>query len=119
MGRKRQNWEARWKPTRVGVKTPKLPSHLNSPRDERLMALEVGLIQGTVSVVGATVPLASLRVHHPQTLHRARASLREEPSLHAAIVQRVVAGGRGGAVCRGRSGGGGVDGGLPPGAPGH
>jgi hypothetical protein len=56
------------------------------------VALEVGLIQGTVSVVGATVPLTSLRVHHPQTLHRTRASLREEPSLHAAIVQRVVAG---------------------------
>ena len=56
------------------------------------MALEVGLLQGTVSVVAATVPLASLRVHHPQTLHRVRASLREEPSLHAAIVQRVLAG---------------------------
>jgi len=56
------------------------------------VALEVGLIQGIVSVVEATVPLASLRVHHPQTLHRARASLLEEPSLHAAIVQRVVAG---------------------------
>jgi hypothetical protein len=56
------------------------------------VALEVGLIQGTVSVVAATVPLASLRVHHPQTLHRVRASLREEPSLHAASVRRVLAG---------------------------
>ena len=56
------------------------------------MALEVGLIQGTVSVVGATVPLASLRVHHPQTLHRVRASLREEPSRRAAIVLRVLEG---------------------------
>jgi hypothetical protein len=68
------------------------PADLNSPRDARLVALEVGLIQGTVSVVGATVPLASLRVHHPQTLHRVRASLREEPSLHAAIVHRVLSG---------------------------
>ena len=51
----------------------------------------MGLLQGTVSVVGATVPLASLRVHHAQTLYRARASLREEPSLRAAIVQRVLA----------------------------
>jgi hypothetical protein len=65
---------------------------LNSPRDERLVALEVGLIQGTVSVVTATVPLASLRVHHPQTLHRARASLRDEPSRRAAIVLRVLEG---------------------------
>ena len=56
------------------------------------MALEVGLIQGTVSVVETTVPLASLRVHHPLTLHRVRASLREEPSFHTAIVQRVLAG---------------------------
>jgi hypothetical protein len=56
------------------------------------VALEVGLIQGTVTVVRATVALASLGVHHPQTLHRTRASLREEPSLHAAIVQRVLAG---------------------------
>jgi hypothetical protein len=83
----------RWKPTRVGVKKPKAPAHLNSPRDERLVALEVGLTQGTVSVVGATVPLVSLRVHHPQTLHRVRASLREEPSLHATIVPRVLEGG--------------------------
>ncbi len=56
------------------------------------MALEVGLIQGTVSVLRATVPLASLLVHHPQTLHRARASLRDESSHHAAVVQRVLAG---------------------------
>ncbi len=56
------------------------------------MALEVGLLQGTVSVVGATVPLASLRVHHPQTLHRFRASLREEPSRRTAIVPRVLEG---------------------------
>jgi hypothetical protein len=77
---------------RIAVKNLAAPPHLNSPRDDRLVALEVGLIQGTVSVVGATVPLASLRVHHPQTLHRVRASLREEPSLHAAIVQRVLAG---------------------------
>jgi hypothetical protein len=58
-----------------------------------VVALEVGLIQGTVSVVQATVPLASLQVHHPHTLHRVRASLREEPALHAAILQRVLAGG--------------------------
>ena len=56
------------------------------------MALEVGLLQGTVSVVAATVPLASLRVHHPQTLHRVRASLREEPLRRAAIVLRVLEG---------------------------
>ena len=68
------------------------PAHFNSPRDERLVVLEIGLIQGTVSAVRSTVPLASLRVHHPLTLHRARTSLREEPSLHAAIVQRVLAG---------------------------
>ena len=79
-------------PRRIAVKHLQAPAHL-SPRDERLVALEVGLIQGIVSVVGATVPLASLRVHHPQTLHRVRASLRVEPSLHAAIVQRVLAGG--------------------------
>jgi hypothetical protein len=76
----------------VALKNIQVPAHLNSPRDNRLVALEVGLIQGTVSAVAATVPLASLRVHHPQTLHRVRASLREEPSLHAAIVQRVLAG---------------------------
>src|SRR5262249_12261813 len=93
MGRKRrpQKPEQRM-PRRIAFKNLAAPTHLNSPRDARLVALEVGLIQGTVSVVGATVPLASLRVHHPQTLHRVRASLREEPSLHAAIVQRVVAG---------------------------
>ena len=79
-------------PRRSAAKSLEPPTPLNSPRDERLVALEVGLIQGTVSVVRATVPLASLRVHHPQTLHRVRASLREEPSLHAAIVQRVLAG---------------------------
>ena len=45
-----------------------------------------------MSAVEATVPLTSLRVHHPQTLHRACASLREEPSLDAAIVRRVLAG---------------------------
>ena len=44
------------------------------------------------SAVGATVPLASLRVHHPLTLHRVRASLREERSLRVAIAQRVLAG---------------------------
>jgi hypothetical protein len=76
----------------MAVKNPAVSTPLNSPRDDRLVALEVGLIQGIVSAVGATVPLASLRVHHPQTLHRARASLLEEPSLRAAIVQRVVAG---------------------------
>jgi hypothetical protein len=80
------------KPTRLGGKKFEAPASLNSPRDERLVALEVGLIQGTVSVVGATVPLASLRVHHPQTLHRVRASLRGEPALHAAIVPRVLEG---------------------------
>ena len=68
------------------------PDPVNSPRDERLVALEVGLIQGTVTTTAATVPLASLRVHHPHTLHRTRASLREEPSLHAAIARRVLAG---------------------------
>jgi hypothetical protein len=56
------------------------------------VALEIGLIQGTVSGVRSTVPLASLRVHHPQTLHRVRASLREEPSRRAAIVLRVLEG---------------------------
>ena len=76
----------------TAVKNLEAPAHLNSPRDERLVALEVGLIQGTVSAVRTTVPLASLLVHHPQTLHRVRASLREEPSLHAAVVQRVLAG---------------------------
>ena len=81
-----------WTPRRIAVKNLEAPAHLNSPRDERLVALEVGLIQGTVSVVGATVPLASLRVHHPQTLHRVRASLREEPSRRAAIVLRVLEG---------------------------
>ena len=79
-------------PRRSASKSLEPPTPLNSPRDERLVALEVGLIQGTVTVVRTTVPLASLRVHHPQTLHRVRASLREEPSLHAAIVQRVLAG---------------------------
>jgi hypothetical protein len=54
------------------------------------VALEVGLTQGTVSSVGATVPLASLRVHDPQTLHRVRASLRTEPSRRATIVPRVL-----------------------------
>jgi hypothetical protein len=32
------------------------------------------------------------RVHHPQTLHRVRASLRDEPSRRAAIVPRVLQG---------------------------
>src|SRR5262245_23541724 len=91
MPRRRQNRQTRRIPTRA-VKKLREPAHLNSPRDERLLALEVGLIEGTVSVVDATVPLASLRVHHPQTLHRVRRSLREEPSFYAAIVQRVLAG---------------------------
>ena len=92
MRRKRQERQTRWRPPRVGAKTVTAPAHLNSPRDARLVALEVGLIQGSVSVVGATVPLTSLRVHHPQTLHRVRASLRDEPSLHAAILRRVLEG---------------------------
>jgi len=79
-------------PRRSAAKNVETPAHPNSPRDERLVALEVGLIQGTVSVVRTTVPVASLLVHHPQTLHRVRASLREEPLLHAAVVQRVLAG---------------------------
>ena len=37
---------------RIAVKNLAAPPHLNSPRDDRLVALEVGLIQGTVSVVG-------------------------------------------------------------------
>src|SRR5262249_8583158 len=74
------------------VKKWDTPGHVNSPRDERLVALEVGLIQGTVTATTTTLALASLRVHHPPTLHRARASLREEPSLHAAIARRVLAG---------------------------
>ena len=93
--RKRQPQKpSRQEPRRIAVKKNlEVPAHLkNSPREERLVALELGLIQGTVSVVGTTVPLASLRVHHPLTLHRVRASLREEPSFHAAIVQRVLAG---------------------------
>jgi hypothetical protein len=90
MGRRRQNRQTRWKPTRVGVRGPKAPAQLNSPRDERLVALEVGLTQGNVSSVAATVPLASLRVHDPQILHRTRASLRNEPSRRAAIVPRVL-----------------------------
>jgi hypothetical protein len=81
-----------WTPRRIAVKNLEAPAHLNSPRDERLVALEVGLLQGTVSVLAATVPLASLRVHHPQTLHRVRASLREEPLRRAAIVLRVLEG---------------------------
>ena len=94
MGRKRR-WQRpeQRPPRRTAVKNLGAPTQLNAPRDNRLVALEVGLIQGIVSVVGATVPLASLQVHHPQSLHRARASLREEPALHAAIVERVVAGG--------------------------
>jgi hypothetical protein len=80
------------RPKRIAVRKLEAPAHSGTPREERLVALEVGLIEGTVSVVATTVPLASLRVHHPLTLHRARASLREEPSLHAAIVQRVLAG---------------------------
>jgi hypothetical protein len=81
-----------WTPRRIAVKNLEAPAHLNSPRDERLVALEVGLLQGTVSVLAATVPLASLRVHHPQTLHRVRTSLREEPLRRAAIVLRVLEG---------------------------
>jgi hypothetical protein len=92
MRRKHRGRQTDRTPRRVAVRKVAAPAHLNSPRDDRLVALEVGLIQGTVSVVVATVPLASLRVHHPQTLHRVRASLREEPSLHATIVQRVLAG---------------------------
>ena len=93
MGRKRRKPKMDTvKPRRIAVKHLAAPVHLNLPRDERLVALEVGLIQGTVSVVGATVPLASLRVHHPQPLHRVRASLREEPSRRAAIVLRVLEG---------------------------
>jgi hypothetical protein len=88
----RQNQHTRWRPGKLALKNIDVPAHLNSPRDNRLVALEVGLIQGTVSAVAATVPLASLRVHHPKTLHRARASLREDPSLHAAIVRRVLEG---------------------------
>ena len=93
MSRKRRPQKSEHQtPRRIAVKKLKAPAHLNSPRDDRLVALEVGLMQGTVSVVQSTVPLASLRVHHPQTLHRVRASLREEPSLHAAIVRRVLVG---------------------------
>ncbi len=80
------------RPKRIAVKNLEAPAHLNAPKDDRLVALELGLIQGTVSAVGATVPLASLRVHHPLTLHRVRASLREERSLRVAIAQRVLAG---------------------------
>ena len=76
---------------RLGTNS-KAPAHLNSPRDERVVALEIGLLQGTVSVVGATVPLTSLRVHHPQTLHRVREGLREEPARRAALVPRVLEG---------------------------
>jgi hypothetical protein len=77
----------------IPSKKRSIPDNVNSPRDERLVALEVGLIQGTVTATTATVQLASLQVHHPHTLHRVRASLREEPALHAAILQRVLAGG--------------------------
>jgi hypothetical protein len=90
---------------RPGVKHSETPVNPNAPRDEHVMALEVGLIQGTVSVVQATVPLGSLRAHHPQTLHRTRASLRDEPALHAAIVQRVLAGSMVWHVYRDESGG--------------
>ena len=89
--RQPQNFQHR-APRRSSAKNVAAPVPVNSPRDERLVELEVGLIQGTASVVRATVPLASLLVHHPQTLHRARASLREESSHHAAVVQRVLAG---------------------------
>ena len=92
MRRKRRPQQSQQTPRRIAVRNRKAPAHLNSPRDDRLVALEVGLMQGTVSVVQCTVPLASLRVHHPQTLHRVRASLREEPTLHATIVQRVLVG---------------------------
>ena len=90
--KRRRQTPQHWTPRRIAVKNLKAPAHLNSPRDERLVALEVGLLQGAVSVVAATVPLASLRVHHPQTLHRVRASFREEPSRRAAIVLRVLEG---------------------------
>lgn len=92
MGRKRRPQRPEQRPPRRrAVKSVGTPNHITSPRDERLVALEVGLIQGSVSFVEATVPLASLKVHHPQTLHRTRAALREESSLHAAVVQRVAA----------------------------
>ena len=91
--RKRQfSQQSRRRTSRIAVKNREAPVHLSSPREERLVALELGLSDGTVSVVDTTVLLASLRVHHPLTLHRIRASLREEPSFHAAIVQRVLAG---------------------------
>ena len=90
---------------RTVVKNVEAPTHPNTPRDEHVMALEAGLIQGTVSVVQISVPLASLRAHHPQSLHRARASLRDEPALHAAIVQRVLTGGLVWHVYRDESGG--------------
>ena len=94
MRRRRQQQRFTHRPSRrTAGKHVEAPANPNSPRDERVVALEVGLIQGTVSVVQATVPLASLQVHHPHTLHRVRASLREEPALHAAILQRVLAGG--------------------------
>ena len=87
MSRKRRPEKFQHRPARrIVVENLAAPAHLNSARDDRLVGLEVGLIEGTVSVVQTTVPLASLRVHHPQTLHRVRAS------LHAAIVQRVLAG---------------------------
>jgi hypothetical protein len=106
MRRKRQPQRFLSRPSRrSGVKSPAAPISSNSPGDERVVALEVGLIQGTVSVVQTLVPLASLRVHHPQTLHRARASLRDEPSLHAAIVQRVLSGAMVWHVYRDESGG--------------
>ena len=93
MRRRRQprQFQTRRPSVRLSTKS-KAPAHLNSPRDERVMALETGLLQGTVSVVGATVPLASLRVHHPQTLHRVREGLREEPARRAALVPRVLEG---------------------------
>jgi hypothetical protein len=93
MRRKRRPEKPQWRPRRITTaKHTAAPARLNSPLDDRLVALEIGLVQGTVPVVGATIPLASLQVHHPQTLHRVRASLQEEPSLRAAIVQRILAG---------------------------
>ena len=90
--KRRPHTPQHWTPRRIAAKNLEAPAHLNSPRDERLVALEVGLLQGTMSVVAATVPLASLRVYHPQTLHRVRASLRDEPLRRAAIVLRVLEG---------------------------
>ena len=60
------------------------------PLDDRLVALIRRVERREIPSSKTSVPLAELEVHHPPTLEKVRANLRENPSTHNSLVKLML-----------------------------